>query len=261
MALGKIVEMLTAVAAVLAFPLGAPASGPSGPGEQPRSLTELEPRYRASVLRGWRTFQTSFAEDGVACVHCHPSHQDMRGWAGAYPKVQTFDGRPYGVKGLRQIAVEVLETHTDLPEDRRLALVEDLVAYMTWWGDGEPVSPGRSRLERPPRADLAALRACVERGQALFQEGEPGACGQCHRNRPGDGSADLLPINEAAASFPRHVTSAGEVLCLESFLSFHLAAQTGQRHDPGGETVTDLAAYLMNLAAGRPLNPGTRSGE
>ena len=46
-----------------------------------RPIVALEPHYRASVLRGWRSFQTSYAQDGLACVHCHLGHDSLRPWA------------------------------------------------------------------------------------------------------------------------------------------------------------------------------------
>lgn len=84
-------------------------------GEVRRPLPSLEGQYREAVLEGWRLFQTSQAEDGVACVDCHLDHADLTGWARAYPKVQTFDGTPHRVKTLHRVVVEAMVKHTDLP--------------------------------------------------------------------------------------------------------------------------------------------------
>src|SRR5512139_916368 len=146
---------------------------------QQRPLDELDHHYRQSVLRGWRSFQTSFARDGVACVNCHTDHRDMRTWLGAYPKVEVFDGTPYEVKGLRQVVLEALEKHTDLLPGERLSLVEDLVAFISWWGDGEAVSPGHSRILPPATEDLTLLQSSVVRGSRLFHRQGPGSCAEC----------------------------------------------------------------------------------
>jgi len=223
---------------------------------EPRLLREFEPRFRASVLRGWRSFQTSFAGDGLACVHCHLDHGTMRHWAGAYPKVEVFDGTPYRVKGLRQVVLEALEKHTDLSPEQRAALAEDLVAYIAWWGDGGLVTPGRSRASPPAAEDLARLRASVERGSGLFQRRDLGPCGRCHHSGEKASTPDKTPVGGAAATFPRYVKFAGRVMSLEAFLSWHLADIGKKEYSPESSVVTDLAAYLVSLAGGKRFLPG-----
>lgn len=222
----------------------------------PRSLFDLEPHYRASVLRGWRSFQTSFARDGLACVHCHLHHETMRLWARAYPKVEVFDGTPYQVKGLRQVLFEALEKHTDLLPHQRLALVEDLVSYIAWWGDGQPIDPGHSRALPPAAEDLAELRSSVERGHRLFHEDTLGPCVRCHDIGEKGSAQTKISVIKATTTFPHYVHPPGRIMSMEAFLSWHIVTQSKKGYAPESNVVTDLAAYLASLAKGKRLHPG-----
>ncbi len=250
--------LVLAMSWYLWFPPGTWAAESLPPPGEPTSLSELEANFRASVLRGWRCFQTSFAQDGVACVDCHRHHEPMRRWAGAYPKVEVFDGTPYRVKVLRQVVLEALERHSDLSPQRRLALVEDLVAYLAWWGEGKPITPGHSRAVSPPAEDLRLLKSSAERGRRLFRQPELGPCTQCHVRGERKVAQDKIPLGQAAATFPRYVPQAGQVMSLEAYLSWHLSARGQKGQPPESDTVTGLAAYLASLAKGKRLIAGHR---
>ena len=155
-----------------------------GPNTGQHVLNQLEPHYRASVLRGWRNFQTSYARDKMACVNCHRSYEDMASWAGAYPKVQVFDGTPYAVKSLSDVVFEVLDRHTDLSESSCMKMVDDLVAFISWWADGQPIAPGLSGHGLPASQDSAKLEEAVSRGRTLFKRRNPPSCTRCHSPRP-----------------------------------------------------------------------------
>jgi hypothetical protein len=145
-----------------------------------RSVDSLHPVFRESVLKGWRHFQTSYAHDGAACVHCHRDHQDMIPWAGAYPKVQLFDGMPYGVKTLQMVILEALSRHSDVDQVQAANMAEDLAAYISWWGDGQSIIPGISEAVPPPVEDLVELQNAVTRGRGLFNREKPLSCTHCH---------------------------------------------------------------------------------
>jgi cytochrome c len=222
----------------------------------PTPLTNLEPHYRASVLRGWQTFQTSFAADGVACVNCHPRLESLRHWPGAYPKVAVFDSTPYRVKSLQQVMMEVLERHTDLTLAEQAALVEDLVAFLSWWGDGQVMTPGRSSTLPPATADLALLRAAAIRGEQLVQNRGAESCGSCHSLAPEETDKPYRSLRLSATHFPRYIPSAGQVMSLETFLAGHVRQTSRKYVSPDNETVIDLSAYLSSLAAGSTYRPG-----
>jgi cytochrome c len=222
----------------------------------PTPLTNLEPHYRASVLRGWQTFQTSFAADGVACVNCHPRLESLRHWPGAYPKVAVFDGTPYRVKSLQQVVMEALERHTDLTLAERVDRVKDLVAFLAWWGNGQVVTPGRSSTLPPATADLALLRAAAIRGEQLVQNRGAESCVSCHSLAPEEADKPHRSLRLAATYFPRYIPSAGQVMSLETFLVGHVRQPGSGDWSPDSETMMDLSAYLASLAAGSTYRPG-----
>ncbi len=181
----------------------------------------------------------------------------MAPWAGAYPKVEVFDGTPYQVKSLGQVVLEALGKHTDLPLNKRLLLVDDLVAYIAWWGDGTKVTPGRSRPAPPPPQDLALLKSVVAKGRELFHQKNFGPCASCHYPGNEDSTGERIPLGAAAATFPAYVEAAYQVMSLEEFLSWHLA-QDLKYYTPDSREITALAAYLADLAQGQRLKVGQR---
>lgn len=221
-----------------------------------RSLSDLEAHYRASVIRGWRFFQTSFARDGMACVHCHLQPESKSTWARAYPKVEVFDGTPYRVKALRQVVLEALEKHTDLTKDQRAGLAEDLVAYIAWRGEGQALRPGFSKRFPPPSVDLAELQAAMQRGASLFEDPALGPCAKCHS--PGDkaDSAEKIALGQAATTFPGYVVAARQVMSLETFLAWHLSEGNLGFYSPESREIADLAAYLAKQAEGKRVRAG-----
>lgn len=221
-----------------------------------RELTELDPAFRESVLRGWRSFQTSFARDGVACVHCHEDHERMRLWACAYPKVEVFDGTSYEVKTLRLVVLEALAGHTDLPAGARVDLAGDLTAFIAWWGDGQYLKPAFSRETPPASMDLELLEAAVIRGKALFYAaGDHGGavCSGCHSPDAPVPDPRKSSLEQAARRFPAYDASTGRPVTLAIFLRRHAAARGGEI--TAGQA-TDAAAYLASLAAGKAFRPG-----
>jgi hypothetical protein len=224
-----------------------------------RELNELTPDYRESVLRGWRYFQTSYAKDEVACVHCHRDHEDMVPWARAYPKVQVFDGTPYKVKTLKMIVLEALEKHSDLGTNTRYSLADDLVAYIGWWGDGQFIHPGISEQLAPPAEDLIELQRAVARGRSLFNRRDPISCSRCHiadrinTATDKDRSRSFLAVDASFSTFPRSGTSEEGTVSLHTFLLNH-SLNMDVKMD--ADALPDLAAFLAHLSRGRILRPG-----
>lgn len=255
---GRLILIFVALAALGAAARGITAamnSTPSSGGPEtraPRPLSDLEPHFRRAVLRGWRIFQTSHARDGVACVHCHPDHDQIRRWAGAYPKVEVFDGTPYRVKSLAEVAGEAWSKHADQPSNHR---IDDLTAYIAWWGDGRRISPGLSRRLPPPDRDLSLLEAAAADGRRHFQRNH---CSRCHRSKDPVRKPALKALDTAAAGFPRFVPRADRVLDLESYLRFHLTEREAEDVSRSDRFVVELSAYLHSLAAGSRYHPGRK---
>ena len=227
----------------------------------PTPLTSLEPHYRASVLRGWQIFQPSFAADGVACVNCHPRLESLRHWPGAYPKVAVFDSTPYRVKSLQQVVMEALERHTDLTLVGRVDQVEDLVAFLTWWGDGQVMTPGRSSTLPPATTDLALLSAAAVRGEQFVQNRGAESCESCHSLALGETDKLYRPLRMSATHFPRYIPSAEQMMSLETFLAGHVQQPGNGNLSPDSGTIIDVSAYLASLAKGLTYRPGQRPQE
>ena len=224
----------------------------TGAQDNRRELETLDPPFQKSVLRGWRYFNTSFADDGVACVHCHRDHSDLVSWAGSYPKVQIFDQTPYRVKTLRMVIVEAMDRHTDLGPIECGEMAEDLQAYIAWWGDGQPLVPGISVKGIPPEEDLDELRESINRGRSLFNREKPVSCVYCHTTGEHDDSY-RRPIREVTLGFPRSVGAGERAVSLDLYLLAHYRRQGVVM---SARSITDIASYLADMSRGKLLRPG-----
>ena len=56
------------------------------------------------------------------------------------------------------------------------------------------------------------------------------------------------------------MAGAGRVLCLESFVEFHLSTHAQGADGVDVRRVTDLAAFLTHLALGSTIRPGGTKG-
>ena len=250
---GPIARLLLIAALCLLVLIAVPGLAVAEDGR--RGLETLEPSFQKSVLRGWRYFHISFADDGVACVHCHPDHSDIIPWAGGYPKVQIFDGTPYRVKTLRMVIIEAMEKHTDLGPTERGDMAEDLQSYIAWWGDGLPLSPGTSAKGEPPEEDLAELGKAVNRGRSLFNREKPISCAYCHTAEDQNDNY-RKPLKDVLLLFPRSGSTGGRTLSLDTYLLAHYRSQgvVMSRKD-----IPDITAFLAFLSQGKALRPGTVS--
>ncbi|MEE9435103.1 MAG: hypothetical protein V3V37_00345 [Candidatus Adiutricales bacterium] len=221
-----------------------------------RPLADLESNYKASVLRGWRYFQTSFAEDGMACANCHPDQKALRLWARAYPKVEVFDGTLYAVKSLKQIVLEALAKHTDVSPGGSDVLAEDLTAYIAYCGDGQPVKSGYSRTSRPAAKDLLKLEYSISRGSWIINREHRRGCLKCHKIGTLESPPDKIPLDRAMTKFPRYSADTNRVMSLEMFLDKHIRANSQEGAGLPMKKITDIMAYLARLAEGKILRPG-----
>jgi len=237
----------------LCFGVMAQGGALSPQGKSPRELPDLEPNYRTSVLKGWKDFHTSFAKDGLACIDCHLSHQDMASWGPSYPQAHVFDGTEHAVKTLDQVVAEALARHTDLPGEARKSKIDDLVSFISWWGDGHMISPGHASSLPLPSQDLEMLETAVSRGWRVFNS----ACRSCHSPGSSAGMAVKRSFRLAAAFYPRYLASFGKVLSLEAFLKNHLREVSIEANS---EELVELAAYLRSLSAGNAYRPGLLKG-
>jgi len=217
-----VIRFLVAVLAAVVSAGQASAAGPAG------SLGKL-------VAEGERWWKSSAdPRNPVACATCHWDAAETRGWAASFPKYRPLpppDGR---VMTLLQANIEAVQRHYPRPDPERPALA--ITAYLTSQGAGTPISPGIVAGQPVFESRLRALAESVTRGARLYARW----CSSCH---------DPGAAVPAALGFPRAVDR--RVESLERFLGGHRRelAPPG----PGGQSSTDIIAFLMSKLAGRPV--------
>jgi cytochrome c len=221
-----------------------------------RSMTQLEPNYRKSVLQGWKLFQSGYADDNMTCANCHLGHDVMKPWAAAFPKVSVFDDNTLFVKTLHQMVLEALNRHTDMTEAEIAEAADPLVSYISWWGDGQPIRPGYSEDVPPAVSDMRKLSRCQQKGKDIALSVEKQGCGRCHADL--GGSTLASDVVQAVRTFPRYVPALGKVASFDTFLKEH-ARDNG--FWLGEHEITQLSAFISLLAQGQPLEPGLAAGK
>jgi hypothetical protein len=242
---GPVLLILGGIATACAWPRATQLAAPPvvEAEKAPRALLQLEPQLRALVQEGEVLWQRPpLAENTVACATCHVDGAELRGWAASFPKVKPMP-RPFTrVMTLQQAVGEAVATHYRIPPGApNRSAARAIAAYLTWVGEGRPISPGLAP-GRPPFPDrLAALRKSVTQGQAYVER----TCARCHP----EGAA----LDEAAATFPRVPRDGGGVVTLEEYLERHAGLIWN------GPEATDVAAYLVTRSTGRLVQPAAAS--
>lgn len=234
--------VMLAVTAGCAGPLPANPERPLMPDAEraPRPFEAIEPRLRAVILQGqdlWR--RPPVGENTIACATCHFDEAGVRGWAASFPKLKPLPPPFTRVMTLQQAVSQGIATHYRIPlgeENRHVARA--ITAYLTWTGEGRPVTPGVASDQPRFPERLAALRKSVARGQRLVGR----MCAGCH--------GDTAGPTDVAATFPRLPRDGATVATLEEYLEKH----AGIAWD--SPQAADIAAYFAARARGRLLQPG-----
>lgn len=206
----------------------------------PRPLQTIVLRLRALIQEGavlWR--QPPSAENTLACATCHFESAEVRGWAASFPKVKPMPPPFTRVMTLQQAVAETVATHYRIPpgdENRRVARA--ITAYLTWLGEGLPVTPGTAAGQSRFPDRLVALGQSVARGRERVEW----TCGGCHAAAGG--------FAGVAATFPRVPRGGDAAVTLEEYLERHAGLPWDS---PEG---TDVAAFLAARAAGQLVRPG-----
>lgn len=206
----------------------------------PRPLLAMEPRLRALIQEGaalWR--QPPSTENTLACATCHFERDEVRGWAASFPKVKPMPPPYTRIMTLQQAVAETVATHYRIaPGDENRRVARAITAYLTWRGEGLPLTPGVAAGQPRFPDRLAALEQSVARGRERAER----TCGGCH--------IDGARLAGIAATFPRVPRDGDAAETLEEYLGRH----AGLPWD--SPEATDVAAFLAARAAGRLVQPG-----
>jgi cytochrome c len=209
----------------------------------PRGLSVVEPRLRALIEEGeafWR--QPPLADNAIPCATCHFDGAEFEGWAASFPKVKPMPTPFTRVMTLQQAVGESVATHYRIPPGSRNQQVSRAItAYLTWIGEGRPLTPGVAARQPIFPDRMAALQESIARGETRVRR----SCARCH--------ADPARFGEVAATFPRVPRAGAAVMTLEEYLQGH----TGPAWD--SPEAADIAAFVAARARGRTLQPGGAS--
>ena len=194
---------------------------------------------QALVAEGERLWtQSPDPSNPVACATCHRDPAMTRGWAASFPKFKPLPPPHARVMTLLQANAEAVERHYRLADP--LPAATAITAFLTAQAAGVPISPGISAGQPVFPTRMQALAGSVVRGERAYAR----SCSQCHN------PFDLAP---SATAFPR--AEGGRPASLELFLEGHRPLQPSLAWD--GQATADIIAYLMSLAAGRPIGHHT----
>jgi sulfur-oxidizing protein SoxA len=238
-------------AAIVLFTLFSAAAQPD-----PRrsGLLDMQPSTQAlqrddSLNPGWlwlKGGEQDFARD---CSSCH-SAVSLRGVATRYPAWDAVAGKPLTLQGrIQQCRVQRMKTPALGAESDAFLGLETFVAHAS---RGLPIAP-------PADARLQAWR---DRGEALFHQplGQLAlSCAQCHDQNPGGKLAGSTIPQGHATGYPLYRLEWQGLGSLQRRLRNCMTGVRAEPFAPGSDEFTALEAYLMQRAAGMPLeSPAVR---
>ncbi len=185
---------------------------------------------------GEQTFQRD-------CHACHAA-ASLRGVAPRYPAWDDVLGKPVTLQGrIQQCRVRHLKAPPWAAEDDTLLGLEAHVAYAS---RGQPIAP-------PADARLQPWR---QRGEALFRQplGQLGlSCAQCHDAHAGGRLAGSTIPQGHPTGYPLYRLEWQGLGSLQRRLRNCMTGVRAEPFAPGSDAFTALELYLMQRAAGMPL--------
>ncbi len=184
--------------------------------------------------------EQDFARD---CVRCH-TPASLRGVAPRYPAWDEVLGKPVTLQGrIQQCRVRHVKVPALAPESDALLGLESFVAHAS---RGQPIAP-------PADTRLQAWR---ERGKTLFDQplGQLAlSCAQCHDQHPGGRLAGSTIPQGHPTGYPLYRLEWQGMGSLQRRLRNCLTGVRAEPFAPGSDEFTALEAWLMQRAAGMPL--------
>jgi sulfur-oxidizing protein SoxA len=229
---------------------GAATAGSEAPAADPRrsSFLEMSPATQAlqrddSLNPGLLWLQGGEQDFARDCKRCHDPGA-MRGVAARYPAWDERLGKPLTLQGrIQQCRVRHLQ-QPPLPAESDALL--GLETYLARASRGQPIAP-------PADARLQAWQA---RGQALFHQplGQLAlSCAQCHDQHAGGRLAGVVIPQGHPTGYPQYRLEWQTMGSLPRRLRNCMTGVRAEPYAPGSDEFTALEAYLMQRAAGMPL--------
>jgi L-cysteine S-thiosulfotransferase len=212
------------------------------------SLLEMQPATQAlqrddGQNPGWLWLKGGEQDFQRDCRGCH-SDKSLRGAAARYPAWDTLLGKPVTLQGrIQQCRVRHLKAPPLPAESEALLGLETFVAHAS---RGQPITP-------PADVRLQAWRA---RGEALFHQprGQLGlSCAQCHDQHAGGKLAGSTLPQGHPTGYPLYRLEWQGMGSLQRRLRNCMTGVRAEPFAPGSDEFTALEAYLMQRAAGMPL--------
>lgn len=235
------VGALVLVAAVQATQAAPPDPRRSG-------LLDMQPTTQAlqrddGQNPGWlwlKGGEQDFARD---CARCHDAAR-LRGAAARYPAWDEVLGKPVTLQGrVQQCRVRHVKQPMLAPESEALLGLETFVAHAS---RGQPIAP-------PADTRLQAWRA---RGEQLFRQplGQLAlSCAQCHDDHAGGKLAGSTIPQAHPTGYPQYRLEWQGMGSLQRRLRNCMTGVRAEPFAPGSDEFTALEAWLMQRAAGMPL--------
>jgi L-cysteine S-thiosulfotransferase len=237
--------------------MGLPAMGAEIPPAERRSDTVmLAPETRAmqaddaanpgmlAVLEGETLWSAPVGREGKACAACHGAAEAMRGVAARYPAWDAGEGRPVDLAGRVNLCRTRHQGAESLPPESPGLLA--LTALLGHASRGAPITP----------PDDPGMRAARARGRALFtaRQGQLNlACASCHDDNWGRKLAGSPIPQGHPVGYPIYRLEWQATGSLQRRLRNCLAGVRAEPYPLGAPELVDLESYLMERAAGLPL--------
>lgn len=197
------------------------------------------------VKEGENLWRATPGEGKKSCADCHgAAPESMTGKAAHYPRTDTPSGRPIDLAGQIQQCRSQRQGLSDWQRESRPLLA--MTAYLGLQARGAPITPARDE----------ALRVAAARGKALFSRrmGQLDlSCSGCHDDSWGKRLGSAIIPQGHPTGYPIYRLEWQGVGSLQRRLR---NCMTGVRAEPyayGAEELIELEAYLMQRAAGMPL--------
>ncbi len=225
-----------------------PSAPPTAPDTRRSGLLDMQPATQAlqrddGQNPGWLWLKGGEQDFQRDCVRCHTT-ASLRGAAPRYPAWDEMLGKPLTLQGrIQQCRIRHLEQPALRAESDALLGLEAFVAHAS---RGQPIAPPADPRLQPWR----------DRGEQIFRQplGQLAlSCAQCHDDNAGGKLAGSTIPQGHATGYPLYRLEWQGLGSLQRRLRNCMTGVRAEPFAPGSDEFTALEAWLMQRAAGMPL--------